>query len=126
MVNLEEVKYHLSACRTRKVYLVFLVAQLLLAIAIVPIALTSPSHFRSPSVLILELVLFLLFAFDLYLSSDADSLFGWPQKAVFARAKVTFSTWGCSASSQPLWFSWCCTARASRRTTASCWRTTTS
>lgn len=61
----QHLKYEMTAFRTKKSYLFFLIAQLALAIVIIPIALTSPNHFRTPSVIFLEFVLFLLFAFDL-------------------------------------------------------------
>ena len=64
-MNLAEIKYILTAFRTKKTYMLFLLGQLGLSIAIVVLALTSPTHFRAPSVLILELLLFLSLAFDL-------------------------------------------------------------
>lgn len=65
MVDFTELKYALTAFRTKKTYLVFLICQVILAVAIVPIALTNPKHFRTPWVIFLEVVLFFLLAFDL-------------------------------------------------------------
>ncbi len=56
----------LTAFRTKKAYLIFQVCQLLLSVTIIVVALTSKAHFKTPTVLILELVLFLTLAFDLY------------------------------------------------------------
>lgn len=55
----------MTAFRTKKTYVAFLIAQLVLAITIVPVALSSPKHFRTPAVILLEFLLFLLLAFDL-------------------------------------------------------------
>jgi len=65
-MNLTELKYRLIAFRTKKSYLAFLITQLALSVAIVAVALASPTHFRASSVLILEFVLFGMLAFDLY------------------------------------------------------------
>lgn len=65
MVDFTELKYSLTAFRTKKTYLVFLICQMILAVAIVPIALSNPKHFRTPWVIFLEVVLFFLLAFDL-------------------------------------------------------------
>ena len=62
-----EIKYYLTSFRTRKSYLIFQILQLILAIVIIVTALTSPTHFRSATVLYLEFVLLFLMAFDLYL-----------------------------------------------------------
>lgn len=56
----------LTAFRTKKAYLIFQISQLLLSITIIIVALSSKSHFKTPLVLILEFVLFLTLAFDLY------------------------------------------------------------
>lgn len=93
MVNFTEIKYLLTAFRTKKTYLAFLISQLLLAIGIVPIALSSPSHFRTPSVIFLEVLLFLLLAFDLYISFYEVWLFAGCLRANFAKAKPISSTW---------------------------------
>ena len=52
-MNLTELKYRLIAFRTKKTYLGFLVLQLALSVAIVIVALASPTHFRASSVLVL-------------------------------------------------------------------------
>jgi len=65
-MRLSELKYALTAFRTKKTYIALLMAQLVLSIAIIFIALTSKTHFRTPLVLGLEFVLFLSLAFDLY------------------------------------------------------------
>lgn len=65
-MGFEELKYILTAFRTKKTYLLFHVSQLVLSLAIIIIALNSKAHFKTPLVLILELVLFLTLAFDLY------------------------------------------------------------
>ena len=66
MLNFDQIQYSLKSFRTKKTYIIFLISQLLLAIAIVPVALNNPAHFRSSSVIALEFILFLLLAFDLY------------------------------------------------------------
>lgn len=66
MLDFTRIKYTLTAFRTKKTYLVFLVGQLALALIIVPVALSNPAHFKTPFVIFLEVLLFLLFAFDLY------------------------------------------------------------
>jgi hypothetical protein len=65
-MDYQHLKYELTVFRTKKSYLIFLMIQLALAIVIIPISLTSPNHFRTPMVIFLEFILFLLFAFDLY------------------------------------------------------------
>ena len=65
MLNFEEIQYKLKSFRTKKTYIAFLIAQLLLAFAIIPVALTSNKHFRSSYVVFLEFLLFLLLTFDL-------------------------------------------------------------
>lgn len=64
-MGFEEVKYMLTAFRTKKTYLIFHVSQLVLSVAIIVTALCSKGHFKTPLVLILELILFLTLAFDL-------------------------------------------------------------
>lgn len=64
-MGLDELRYLLTAFRTKKTYLFFHIAQLLLSITIIIIALTSKAHFKTPIVLVLEFVLFLTLAFDL-------------------------------------------------------------
>lgn len=64
-MGIDELRYLLTAFRTKKTYLCFHIAQLLLSITIIIIALTSKSHFKTPIVLVLEFVLFLTLAFDL-------------------------------------------------------------
>jgi hypothetical protein len=66
-LTFEQLRYSLKSFRTKNTYIFFLISQLALAFLIIPIALGSPAHFRSPYVLFLEFLLFLLLAFDLYL-----------------------------------------------------------
>lgn len=64
-MGIEEIRYILTAFRTKKTYLIFHISQLILSVAIIVIALSSKAHFKTPIVLILEFVLFLTLAFDL-------------------------------------------------------------
>jgi hypothetical protein len=66
MVDFTALKYTITAFRTKRTYLIFLICQMFLAVAIVPIALSNPAHFRTPWVIFLEVILFLFLAFDLY------------------------------------------------------------
>jgi hypothetical protein len=64
-MGFEELRYILTSFRTKKTYLIFHISQLVLSVAIIIVALTSKAHFKTPSVLILEFILFLTLAFDL-------------------------------------------------------------
>jgi hypothetical protein len=50
-MDLSELKYNITAFRTKKTYLIFLITQLILSLAIVCIALASNTHFRTPLVI---------------------------------------------------------------------------
>lgn len=71
-MGINELRYLLTAFRTKKTYLFFHIAQLMLSIAIIIIALASKSHFKTSIVLVLEFVLFLTLAFDLYAVNYPD------------------------------------------------------
>ena len=72
MLNFEEIQYNLKSFRTKKTYIAFLAFQLILAVSIIPVALSRPKHFRSPFVIFLEFLLFLMLTFDLYTFINAE------------------------------------------------------
>lgn len=111
-MRLAAVKYALTAFRTKKTYLAFLIAQLILSIVIVLLALTSKTHFRTPIVIGLEFALFLSLAFDLYHFPHSVSSFGGSQKDAFATVRPTSLISVSFVSSQPL-----CSSCSSQTTT---------
>ena len=64
-MDFEQLRYQLTAFRTKRSYLVFLVGQVVLAVIIVIIALSSKLHFRTPLVIGLEIILLITLAVDL-------------------------------------------------------------
>lgn len=120
-MGLTELKYALTAFRTKKTYLILLIGQLVLSLAIVVVALNSKTHFRTPLVLTLELVLFLSLAFDLYCCTHTDLSSGGYPREDSVIVKQTYSICVCSVCSQLL----CCSSSfrvitTNPRTTESC------
>lgn len=63
--SVSELRHYLLGLRTTKGYLFFQTNLLLLALVIVILALLSPTHFRTDSIIILEFILLLFMTVDL-------------------------------------------------------------